>query len=101
MGLQVLGGMSMFLKDPGSTLDYRVDWSSACAQDVSIVESVWQVQPPGEPGLLVDTHALDGKFATVRLSGGAIGKLYRVVNRVRFSNGSADEQTVALRVEER
>ncbi len=91
----------MFLKDPGSTLDYRVDWTAASAEGQSIAASSWQVEPAGDGGLQVEASDLADKLATVRLSGGGVGMLYRVVNRVTFSNGSVDERTLALRVEER
>jgi hypothetical protein len=91
----------MFLKDPGSTLDYRVDWTAACPEGHAIVTSSWHIEPDMAGGLQVEAHALEGKQATVRVSGGAVGTLSRIVNRVGFSNGSVEERTLALRVEER
>ena len=91
----------MFLKDPGSTLDYRVDWTAACADGQTVLTSEWLVEPAQSGGLMVGGQSLSGLLATVRLSGGGRGILYRIVNRVTFSNGLVDERTIALRVEDR
>lgn len=91
----------MFLKDPGSTLDYRVDWEAVCAAGASVVASEWVVQPAHADGVQIAGQGFAAREATVRLSGGVAGMLYRVVNRVTFSDGLVDERAVSIRVEER
>jgi hypothetical protein len=46
-------------------------------------------------------EGVTGMTATVRLTGGKAGHVYRIANRVRLANGSVDERSLVLRVEER
>lgn len=91
----------MFLKDPDSTLDYAVDWTAAAGGAGSIVESRWAVTPSEVGGAEVLLEGVSGMTASVRLAGGRPGHVYRIANRVRLANGSADERSLVLRVEER
>lgn len=91
----------MYLKDPQAVLDYRVDWTEASVEGQAILASQWLVEPAHPDGLAVELEGLADRLATVRLAGGVAGMLYRVVNRVIFSDGSVDERTLALRVENR
>jgi len=91
----------MFLKDPDAAVDYRVDWAAAMAQGVTVAESVWTVEPIEALGLAVDGEATSGSAATARLSGGIAGHVYRVGNRVTLSDGSVDERSLVVRVEQR
>jgi hypothetical protein len=91
----------MFLKDPESALDYSVDWSAAAAGSGAIVESSWTVSPVEAGGAEVLAEGVTGMTATVRLTGGKAGHVYRIANRVRLANGSVDERSLVLRVEER
>jgi hypothetical protein len=91
----------MFLKDPDSTLDYSVDWRGASAAELSIQSSEWAVEPLHAAGLGIVSDSRAGMIASARISGGVAGMLYRVMNRVRFTDGSVDERTLAIRVEER
>ena len=89
------------LKDPGAALDYRIDWGGVLADGMTLVSSAWSVEPDEAGGLAADGGALTGAAAVTRLSGGVAGHVYRLCNRVTFSDGSADERTLVVRVEER
>ena len=39
--------------------------------------------------------------SSARLSGGIVGRVYRLTNRVTLSDGQVDERSVTMRVEER
>lgn len=89
----------MFLKDADALLDFVVDWTDACAGVRTVADSMWRVEP--DAGLLV-TDASQGLTETgVRLGGGQAGLVYRVGNRVTFSDGTSDERSLVVRVEER
>lgn len=88
----------MFLKDDDAALDYAVDWTEACAGVRTIVDSIWTVEPAG---LDVGIASARPTQTMVRLGGGTAGTVYRVGNRVGFSDGTADERTLAIRVEKR
>jgi hypothetical protein len=90
--------MSIFLKDPGGVIEHAVDWDAGYLAGRSITQSVWQVSPAG---LTLAGASLAGGRALITLSAGAAGQLYRVSNRVTLSDGSSDERTLVVRVEER
>lgn len=91
----------MFLKDPDAAVDYRVDWAAALSAEVELAASVWSVVPSEPFGLVVDAQQMAGGIATARLSGGVAGHVYHVGNKVTFSDGSVDERSLVVRVEER
>lgn len=91
----------MFLKDPDAVLDYRVDWTAAAGAGTSLLVSDWAVAPTEAGGVSVVSAALDGLIANVRLGGGVPGHLYVVGNRVTLADGSVDERSLTIRVENR
>lgn len=93
--------MTTFLKDPGATIDYTVDWSAGYLAGQTIVTSRWDVVPIGDDAIVVDASAIEAGKAVATLSGGRAGVLYHVTNQVIFSDGRIDERMLALRVEDR
>lgn len=91
----------MYLKDPDAVLDYRVDWNAALGDGVTLLTSDWRVQPDQAGGLRVEMATTDATGATVRLAGGLGGRLYRVGNLAEFSDGTTDERSLLVRVEDR
>lgn len=90
--------MSLIAKDPQARIDHAIDWSAYLAGQ-SVIASVWSVHPAG--GLTVEDAAFEPGRTSVRVSGGAMGQLYRLTNRVTLSDGQVDERSVTVRVEER
>lgn len=93
--------MSLFVKDPDSRIDYRVDWGAAYLGVNQIVASSWAVTPSHEAGLAVAASGHDGRSAMATLTGGRTGASYALTNRVTLSNGETDERSIAVRVEQR
>ena len=92
--------MSYYLKDPASRVDYAIDWSGYLdGQTVSA--SVWTVAPAEPQGVAVAEASFDLNRAAARIVGGIVGHVYQVSNRVTLSDGSAEERSIFLRVEER
>lgn len=91
----------LFLKDPDAALEYRVDWSGATGGEVALVSSEWRVEPVEPGGLVVSAQRFEGRDALARLSGGLAGHVYRVGNLAGFSDGTSDERSLTVRVEER
>lgn len=91
----------LFLKDPSAQLDYGIDWTATLPADVGIAASDWLVQPAEPGGVAVKYAAVAGCEATVCLWGGIAGRVYRVFNQVRFTDGNEDERMLVLRVEDR
>jgi len=91
--------MSIFVKDPGASLEYAVDWAAGYLGAQTLSGSSWSVLPEG--GLVLGADRIDGGRALVTLSGGQAGCVYRVTNTVIFSDGGHDERTIVVRVEDR
>lgn len=92
--------MSFYLKDPQSRVDYAIDWSGYL-DGQTISASTWSVSPEEAGGIAIDNAGFDLNRAAARLSGGKIGGIYRIGNRVTLSDGGVDERSITLRVEER
>lgn len=93
--------MSLFVKDPDSRIDCRVDWGAAYLGDNLIVASGWSVDPVVPGGLVMIADGHDGRSATVTVSGGKAGAIHALTNRVTLSNGEIDERSISVRVEPR
>lgn len=92
--------MSLYVKDPQARVDHAIDWSAYLAGQ-SLVASLWTVDPQEAGGLAVDTDMFEAQRSSARLSGGIVGRVYRLTNRVTLSDGQVDERTATMRVEER
>lgn len=93
--------MTLVLKDPQSSLDYTVDWGVRYLDDDILLESNWSVVPVEPGGVTIDGSRLDERSATVNVSGGRSGKLYRLLNQVVTSGGREDSRSILIRVEVR
>jgi len=93
--------MAMLVKDPDTRIDYEVDWGTAYPDGQAVVASAWAIAPEEAGGLSVAATAHDLTRATVTLTGGVIGHVYRIGNRVTLSDGQIDERSMTIRVEER
>ena len=93
--------MTLLLKDPGAMLDYSVDWGRDYLDGDALASSSWTVSPVEPGGIIVVASQYDLLIATVEVSGGAPGKLYRLVNQIVTASGREDRRSIMLRVEER
>lgn len=93
--------MALVLKDPDGALDYSVDWGSRYLIGDVLTESSWSVVPVESGGLTIDSSRFDTLSATVNVSGGRIGKVYRLLNQVVTSEGRQDSRSILVRVEVR
>jgi hypothetical protein len=93
--------MTLLLKDPEATLDYSVDWGIEYLSGDALASSDWTVSPAEEAGLAVTGSQFDLLVATVQVSGGIAGRLYRLTNHVVTTEGREDSRSIMLRVEKR
>ncbi len=91
--------MSIFVKDPAASVDHAIDWGSAFLAGRSITAAVWSVLPAG--ALSLSNARSEAGRTAITLTGGAVGQIYRVTGRVTLSDGSNDERTLVVRVEDR
>ncbi len=94
------------LKDPQAVVDYTFNWNDGYLDTSSPAETIststWAVDPTPSPAeLTVSSDSKTDTATTAFLSGGTVGKVYRVTNHVVTSGGRTDERTLVVRVEER
>lgn len=93
--------MALVLKDPESALDYSVDWGLRYLAGDVLTESHWSVVPVESGGVTIDGSRFDEASATVNVSGGQPGKVYRLLNQIATSEGRQDSRSILVRVEVR
>jgi len=81
-------------------IDYAIDWAMYL-DGKAIVASDWSVSPEEEGGVAVEDASFDTTRTAARASGGLSGHVYSLANQVILSDGSSDERSVTLRVEQR
>jgi hypothetical protein len=92
--------MSFYLKDPDAVIDYAFEWTHYL-DGKTIVASDWAVAPAEPSGLAVGETSFDWGRTAARLSGGIVGHVYSLANHVTLSDGSSDDRSIVLRVEQR
>ena len=90
--------MSVFLKDPSAEVDFSVDWSDWLGASESITGASWSVTPTG---LSLGAESAAGAVRGVMTSGGALGSVYRLTNRIVTDQGRTEDRSVTIKVEER
>ena len=94
--------MTLLLKDPAAVLDYAIDWGAEYLGDGdALAESSWTVTPDESGGAAIVGSGFSDRSATVNVSGGLAGRIYRLANRVVTQAGRVDERSLVLRVEVR
>jgi hypothetical protein len=92
--------MSFYLKDPQAIVDYAIDWA-AYLDGKAIVASGWSVAPVEAGGIAIEEASFDTTRTAARASGGLPGHIYGLANHVTLSDGSGDDRSLTLRVEQR
>ncbi|MGB7404488.1 MAG: hypothetical protein WA906_02250 [Pacificimonas sp.] len=93
--------MGFYLKSPGAAIDYAVDWGAKYLDGEAVSTSDWSVEPDHAGGLAVQATIHGPERTAATLAGGALGRVYRVKNRVTLSDGRMDERLISIRVDER
>lgn len=91
--------MQVHVKDPGAVLDYAVNWAGGYLQSgETLLSSSWTIFP-GDMAQVAASNTATAAIITV--SGGVVGRLYELSNRVTTSQGRTDERSIIVRVEQR
>lgn len=80
-------------KDPDAKLDYIIDWSEWLDTD-TISASDWVVPT----GITEESDSNTTTTATIWLSGGVVGSVYAVANRITTVGGRIDDRTITVKV---
>ena len=86
----------VFKKAPRAKLVYGWDWGPY-VDGLTISASTWIIPT----GLTKVSQAASSTVATVTLSGGTLGREYDITNQVTFSDGTNDERTMTIQIENR
>jgi hypothetical protein len=81
------------LKDPDEVLDFELDWTDRLVDD-TIDTSVWVVPD----GITKDSDSNTTTHTKAWFSGGTLGTVYEIVNRIVTEGGRTMDQTVNLPV---
>lgn len=82
-----------YVADPTSVLDYSFDWTSWLDDGDELSDSEWSITPAG-PTLVTDTF--NQTTSTVWITGGTLGKGYRVTNHITTSDGREDDRSFRI-----
>ncbi|NVJ71383.1 MAG: hypothetical protein HWE08_13560 [Alphaproteobacteria bacterium] len=93
--------MTLYAKDPDSTVDYSFDWAAWLTADETITATSWTISPSdsGAPNLGAQTAA--GTVQGIFLSGGVAGNRYRLTCHIETDAGRTGERSLTLRIMER
>lgn len=95
---------SYILKDPEAQLVYTLDWSQwlPTADTVTAVDHSLQVRA-NDPAPLVEVSEgiVSGNKTYIELSGGQVGKTYRVTAEITTNDGNTDRRYFRIKVENR
>ena len=89
-------GIERKYKDPNETISFGMDWSEYLGA-ATISSSSWIV-PAGITQLSSSNTTTK---ATVMLSGGTLGDIYRITNRINTSAGEMLDQSIDIEVIEK
>lgn len=81
------------LKDPDAVLDYEVNWATWLGTD-TIATSEWLTAE----GISEADATNTATATTIWLSGGDVGQVYDVVNRITTVGGRTNDQTIRVRI---
>ncbi len=91
--------MQVYVKDPGATLDYAINWNAGYLQSgETLSSSIWTIFPADMTQISATSTA---GVASITVSGGAAGQIYQLSNRITTSLGRTDERSITIRVEQR
>jgi len=83
-------------KDPNSILDFGFDWTDWLNGDI-LNGSIWIVPE----GLTKVSDNYTNILGIIWLSGGTIGKVYKVINRITTIGGRTEDRTLVIKMRNR
>lgn len=86
-----------FIKDPNAELDWQFNWEDWLAVGETISTATFTV----DDGLTVNSTGHDDTVATIWVSGGTAGNVYRVTCHIVTSATRTDDRSINIRVMDR
>lgn len=84
-------------KDPEADLPWHFDWSEWLEDGESITASVMTASA----GVTLHDAGFSATDTTVWVTGGTVGNIYQVSNRITTSQAKIDERSIRIRVKNR
>jgi hypothetical protein len=89
-------GIERRYKDPDESVNFGIDWSDYLGSD-TITGSSWIVPA----GITQASASFTDTQATIKLSGGTLGSIYRVTNRITTSAGETVDHSIDIEIIEK
>ncbi len=89
-------GIERRYKDPDEIVNFGIDWVDYLGSD-TITGSSWTVPA----GITQASASFTDTEATIKLSGGLLGAVYRITNRITTSAGETVDQSIDIEVIEK
>lgn len=89
-------GIERRYKDPDEVVNFGIDWVDYLGSD-TITGSSWTVPA----GITQVSAVFTTTQATIKLSGGTLGSIYRVTNRITTSTGETVDQSIDIEIIEK
>ena len=93
--------MTLYAKDPASTVDYSIDWTAWLTGGEAITSAQWAIEPAGEGAPTLSTPVDAGTRQGIHVSGGVRGHRYRLTCTAQTDAGRTGERSLTLYVTER
>ena len=85
-------------KDPDARLDYTWDWTDWLVGADTIVNPVSVAYTPNDGSMTLGTPVINGGYVVVMISGGTLGRSYRVTASIDTAEGREDDRSFTLQV---
>lgn len=89
--------MQHFVQDPLEKIEYVLEWSYAIPDNITISTSTWTANAD----ITLTGPSIDGEFTVVSATGGIVGKVYQLENKIVLSNGQTFIDSIFLYIEEK
>lgn len=89
-------GIERRYKDPDEVVNFGIDWADYLGTD-TISSSSWTVPS----GITQVGSSFTATQATIKLSGGTVGSIYRISNRITTSASETVDQSIDIEVIEK
>lgn len=89
--------MNIYPKRAEAPLVYTIDWGKGWLGDAAIVASRWSVEPVDATEMVVGPDAGEGR-TRASVSGGELGRRYRLSGHVLLSDGRTGTRSLAFAV---
>ncbi len=93
--------MSIYLKDPSSSVDYSIDWRAWLSDTETITSSTWSIDPAGASAPSLGAENAADTIRSIFVSGGTLGQRHRLTCSIQTDAGRTVDRSLTIRIAER